>query len=183
MEELVIDVAPAYSQFPNAVAIAVGSGGGIFKFDTLADVSLGAFTPQGISVGDWTSADGVLECTRTGSLVTIGARRDEVLVAQWSPDPSEQLGRLSVFVSDSTFLGGVDTPSGIAFPRPVREERTVAYELSTGVLSLIAEDGSVVGHFTVFEGPEKDRAGDVHLWPKEAFVVGGDRVYVTAGAA
>ena len=181
VEELVIDVAPADPQFPNALAIAVGSGGRIFKFDTLADVWLGAFTPQGIAVGDWTSAKVVLESTPPGSLVTIGARHDGLVIAQLSPDPSEP-GRLSTFASDGTYLRGVETAPGIVFPHPIRDERTVARELSTGVLSLVAEDGSVVGRFTVFKAPEQDRAGDIHLWPKEAFVVGGDRVYATASA-
>ena len=180
VEELVIDVAPADPQFPNSLTIAVGSDGRIFKLDTLAEVSLGAFTPQGIAIGDWTSTEVVLE-SMPDSLVTIGAMRDDVVVAQWSPDPSDP-GRLSVFEADGTFLSSLETASGIAFPHPVRDERTVVYELSNGVLGLVARDGSVVGRFTVFNGSDRDRAGDVHLWPKEAFVVGGERVYVTASA-
>ena len=51
------------------------------------------------------------------------------------------------------------------------------------MLGLVAKDGSVAARFTVLSGSERDRAGDTHLWPQEAFVVGGDRVYVTASAA
>ena len=46
-EELVIDVAPAEPQFPNAVRIAVGSDGTIFTFDALTDLSLGALLSAG----------------------------------------------------------------------------------------------------------------------------------------
>ncbi|HJO05175.1 MAG TPA: hypothetical protein QGG47_14505 [Acidobacteriota bacterium] len=181
VQELVVDMAPADPQFPDALTIAVGSEGRFFTYDTLADVSLRALSAEGVADGDWSLAEAELDAAPLDGLITIGASGDRLAIAQWSADLSAP-GRLSVFAPDGSRFRAVETVAGVAFPHPLGDGRTVIYELYGGVLALIAEDGSEAARFTVFPRPEGRRAGPSHLWPKEAFAVGGDRVYATAGA-